>query len=152
MKNLTNILLTLFAAVLLLVSCTGHRREFNIGVSQCSMDQWRQQMNGEIRRQTVLYDDSCKINIDFRSADDNNEKQIADIRRFIDNKVDLIIVAPNEAAALTPIVEEAFLKGIPVVVVDRKILSDKYTAFGVPIIMILATQWVNISRRSLPSR
>ena len=129
MKNIAHILLSLFAVVLLMVSCTGNKREFNIGVSQCSMDQWRQQMNGEIRRQTVLYDDSCKINLDFRSADDNNEKQIADIRRFIDNKVDLIIVAPNEAAALTPIVEEAFLKGIPVVVVDRKILSDKYTAF-----------------------
>jgi len=54
---------------------------------------------------------------------------IEDIRYFIDKKVDLLIVAPNEAAPITPVVEEAFDKGIPVIMVDRKILSDKYTAF-----------------------
>ena len=30
---------------------------------------------------------------------------------------------------MTPIVEEAYRKGIPVITVDRKILSDKYTAY-----------------------
>ena len=30
---------------------------------------------------------------------------------------------------MTPIVEEAYQKGIPVILVDRKILSDKYTAY-----------------------
>lgn len=48
---------------------------------------------------------------------------------FIGKKVDLLIVAPNEAAAITPVVEKAYRQGIPVVVIDRKILSDKYTAF-----------------------
>jgi ABC-type sugar transport system substrate-binding protein len=43
--------------------------------------------------------------------------------------VDLLIVAPNEAAPITPVVEEAYNKGIPVIVVDRRILSDKYTAY-----------------------
>lgn len=43
--------------------------------------------------------------------------------------MDLLIVAPNEAAAITPVVEKAYRQGIPVVVIDRKILSDKYTAF-----------------------
>ena len=69
------------------------------------------------------------VSVEIRSAHDDNKKQIEDIRHFIDKKVDLLIVAPNEAAPITPVVEEAFDKGIPVIMVDRKILSDKYTAF-----------------------
>ena len=30
---------------------------------------------------------------------------------------------------MTPVVEEAYQKGIPVILIDRKILSDKYTAY-----------------------
>ena len=40
-----------------------------------------------------------------------------------------LIISANEAAPMTPIVEEAYQKGIPVILVDRKILSDKYTAY-----------------------
>ena len=35
----------------------------------------------------------------------------------------------NEAAPMTPIVKKLIRKGIPVILVDRKILSDKYTAY-----------------------
>lgn len=38
-------------------------------------------------------------------------------------------MAPNEAAAITPAVEKALEKGIPVIMVDRKIQSNRYTAF-----------------------
>ena len=69
------------------------------------------------------------MEVEIRTAKDNNRNQIADIKYFIDKKVDLLIVAPNEAAAITPVVEKAYRQGIPVVVIDRKILSDKYTAF-----------------------
>ena len=41
----------------------------------------------------------------------------------------MLIVAPNEAAAITPSVEKAIKKGIPVVVVDRKILSGQLYGF-----------------------
>ena len=43
--------------------------------------------------------------------------RIEDINYFIDRKVDLLIVAPNEAAAVTPVVEKAYGLGIPVVVI-----------------------------------
>ncbi|NIR52710.1 MAG: substrate-binding domain-containing protein, partial [candidate division Zixibacteria bacterium] len=39
------------------------------------------------------------------------------------------IISPNEAKPLTAIVEEAYHKGIPVIVLDRKILSDSFTCF-----------------------
>lgn len=120
------VLLTLFSLCLLPTGCRQKTPHYVIGVSQCSNDEWRAQMNKEIRRESLFYP---SIEVIIRSADDNNQRQIADIEHFIDEKVDLIIVAPNEAAAITPVVEKAYAKGIPVVLVDRKINSERYTAY-----------------------
>ncbi len=122
MRSIT-FLLTLF---ILLTACTKEKSRYIIGVSQCSDDEWRHKMNNEITREALFYDG---VNVEIRTAKDNNEIQKKDIEYFINKGVDLLIVAPNEAIPITPVVEKAFDKGIPVVVVDRKILSDKYTAY-----------------------
>lgn len=119
-------LLTLFSLCLLLTGCGQKAPHYVIGVSQCSDDEWRTQMNKEIRRESLFYPG---VKVDIRSAGDNNQRQIADIEHFINEKVNLIVVAPNEAAAITPVVEKAYDKGIPVVLVDRKINSERYTAY-----------------------
>ena len=118
--------LLLIFVVVLLSSCGDGGRKFVVGVSQCSDDGWRQKMNGEILRETFLYGN---VDVEFRSANDSSEKQIQDIKYFIHRNVDILIVAPNEAKPLTKIIETAYDMGIPVVVVDRKIESDKFTAF-----------------------
>ena len=110
----------------LTTSCTHREARFRIGVSQCSDDEWRHQMNNEMLREALFYDG---VEIDIRTVKDDNAEQIKDIRNFIKEGVDLLVVAPNEAAPITPVVEEAFDRGIPVIVFDRKILSDKYTAY-----------------------
>lgn len=125
MKNIIGILL-ISMLCLLLPSCSGKTTRLRIGVSQCSDDEWRHKMNTEIQREALFYEG---VEVEIRTAKDNNRNQISDIHYFIDANVDLLIVAPNEAVAITPAVEKAYKKGIPVVVVDRKILSDKYTAF-----------------------
>lgn len=122
MRSIT-FLLTLF---ILLTACTKEKSRYIIGVSQCSDDEWRHKMNNEITREALFYDG---VSVEIRTAKDNNEIQKKDIEYFINKGVDLLIVAPNEAIPITPVVEKAFDKGIPVVVVDRKILSDKYTAY-----------------------
>ena len=124
MKN--GLLYFLLCLAALVSSCDGTNTRYHIGVSQCSDDEWRHKMNKEMQREALFYDG---VQVEFRTAKDNNQYQINDINYFIDRKVDLLIVAPNEAAAITPSVEKAIKKGIPVVVVDRKILSDNYTAF-----------------------
>lgn len=124
MKNY--LLLSILCLAGILMSCTQKHTRYRIGVSQCSDDEWRHKMNNEIVREALFYDG---VEVEIRTAKDNNRNQIADIKYFIDKKVDLLIVAPNEAAAITPVVEKAYRQGIPVVVIDRKILSDKYTAF-----------------------
>lgn len=124
MKNY--LLLSILCLAGILMSCTQKHTRYRIGVSQCSDDEWRHKMNNEIVREALFYDG---VEVEIRTAKDNNRNQIADIKYFIDKKVDLLIVAPNEAAAITPVVEKAYRQGIPVVVIDRKILSDKYMAF-----------------------
>ena len=116
----------LFSLLVFITGCKEDTPHYVIGMSQCSDDSWRHKMNDEILREAMFYDG---VSVEIRSAHDDNKKQIEDIRHFIDKKVDVLIVAPNEAAPITPVVEEAFDKGIPVIMVDRKILSDKYTAF-----------------------
>ena len=117
------------AVLLCLLGMTALRQDaprFRIGVAQCSDDSWRHKMNDEILREAMFYDG---VSVEIRSAADDNRKQAEDVHYFIDEGVDLLIISANEAAPMTPIVEEAYQKGIPVILVDRKILSDKYTAY-----------------------
>jgi signal transduction histidine kinase/DNA-binding response OmpR family regulator len=100
-----------------------------IGFSQCTMvDEWRKAMVAEMQREIVFFRD---YNIKFivKDANDDNNKQISDIKELVKNGIDLLIVSPNEAEQLTPTVEDVYNKGIPVIVIDRKINSPNYTAF-----------------------
>ncbi|MDE5996918.1 MAG: substrate-binding domain-containing protein, partial [Muribaculaceae bacterium] len=82
-------------------------------------------MNDEIQREIMYHEDA---EVEIRSADDNSHKQIDDIRYFVDNGFDIIIVSPNEATTLTPVIKEVYEKGIPVIIFDRNIDGDSYTA------------------------
>lgn len=109
----------------LMSSCSGDEKVYRIGVSQCSRDDWRSKMNDEINREIMRYENAV---VEIRSADDNNAKQIEDIRYFKDNGFDILIAAPNEAEAITPIIKEVYESGMPVVIFDRDIDGDWYTA------------------------
>ena len=43
--------------------------------------------------------------------------------------IDLLIVAPNQVATISPAIDRAYDKGIPVIVFERKTGSQKHTAF-----------------------
>lgn len=111
--------------IFILCSCK-EEKVYRIGVSQCSDDDWRAKMNEEINREMFLHNNA---EVEIRSADDNSLKQIEDIKYFAENDFDIIIVAPNEADALTPIIKEVYESEIPVLVFDRNINGDTYTAF-----------------------
>lgn len=117
-------LLMLVVIAFLLPACA-REKIYRIGISQCSQDDWRRKMNDEINREAMFHED---VAVEIRSADDSNARQIADIRYFADNGFDIIIVSPNEAAALTPVIEEVYARGIPVIIFDRNIIGQSYTA------------------------
>ena len=118
----------LYASIVLMLlsSCTGKAPRYHIGVSQCSEDIWRDKLNEELSMGTYFYDD---VDFSFASADDSDEKQIEQIEEFIRQDVDLLIVAPNQMSTVSPVIDRAYDKGIPVIVFDRKTISKKYTAY-----------------------
>lgn len=114
------------ATAILCVACSEGSRKWRIGVSQCSEDIWRHKQNSELV--TGGYVDNA-VELEFLSADDSDERQIEQVNHFIDEKVDLLIVAPNSAASLTPVIDKAYDSGIPVILFDRRTNSEKYTAY-----------------------
>lgn len=111
---------------LLLCSCGNKPKKYIIGVSQCSMDAWREKLNSELKTAEYLND---SVEVRLASADDDNDSQLSQINYFIDQGVSLLIVSPNQVNAISPALERAQQKGIPVILVDRKTQSKKYTAF-----------------------
>lgn len=105
---------------------TEKEKTFVVGISKCSDDPWRKAMLLDLQ---VKATDYPGMKLDIKEADEDNEKQIAQIRSFIKKKVDLIIISPNESAPITPVAVEAYRAGIPTIIMDRKINSDEYTAF-----------------------
>lgn len=119
--------LVLTAAVsLCLASCGGgeaHKR-FVVGVSQCSEDTWRDKLNEELRIAATYYD----VDLQIKSANDDVRLQTEQIDRFVEQGVDLLVVAPGQVS-ISPAIDKAYEKGIPVIVFDRRTRSNKYTAY-----------------------
>ena len=124
--KLTVLLVTAMFSLCLFAGCDDKKgKEYRIGVSQCSGDYWRERTNEDMQRELLAHDDTELV---IRNADSDNQRQIDDIRYFMDNGFDLILVSPNETDPLTPIVREAYERGIPVVTFDRSVRGDSVTA------------------------
>lgn len=119
------LLLSLLCMLSVLSSCSKKSRRFVIGVSQCSEDVWREKLNNELRVCASSYDD---IDLRISSAYDDVELQTRQIDQFVADGVDLLIVAPGQVKVSTAI-ERAYDKGIPIIVFDRRVHSNKYTAY-----------------------
>ncbi len=127
MKPILSLILAFLAVSLsLLPACgDGSKKKYKIGVAQCSGDYWREKTNLDLRTELLNHPD---VQLDFRNADNSSARQQEDVRYFINNGYDLIILAPNESEPLVGVVKEAKAKGIPVVTFDRRIDSDDFTA------------------------
>ncbi len=62
-------------------------------------------------------------------AQSNSAKQIADIEDLIAKDVDLIIMSPYQSEPLSVVSKQCIDAGIPLVLVDRLISTEDYTAF-----------------------
>ena len=115
-----------FVGLLLLAGCNRNTKKYVIGVSQCSEDIWRNKLNDELLMETYQHKD---VELLFASAKDNDKLQTEQIEKFIQRGVDLLIISPNQVHSITPVIDKAYDKGIPVILFDRKTDSRKYTAF-----------------------
>jgi ribose transport system substrate-binding protein len=119
----------LFALLMIAtVSCGGERRgKYLVGFSQANLGEpWRVAMNAEVAERAKDFPD---LEIVYADAQQDNAKQVADVENFLRQKIDLLIISPNEAKPLTAVVKRAFDAKVPVVVLDREIEGDSYTTF-----------------------
>jgi ribose transport system substrate-binding protein len=101
--------------------------QWTIGMSQCNLGEpWRVQMNADIRKAAEA---EGRVKVVFKDAQNDNLRQSGHLEEFVRAGVNLIIVSPKEAAPLTRPVSQAYRKGIPVIVLDRRVLGSEYTCF-----------------------
>ena len=118
--------LAAIAALTTFASCSSEgTRRYVIGVSQCSEDTWRDKLNEELRVASLYYNN---VDLDIQSAYDDVRLQTKQINKFVDDGVDLLIVAPGQVS-ISPAIDRAYEKGIPVIIFDRRTRSNKYTAY-----------------------
>ncbi|HEY1765870.1 MAG TPA: substrate-binding domain-containing protein [Opitutaceae bacterium] len=127
MKPLLPVVLASLALAASALAGPKHGDKWIIGDSQCNLGEpWRVQMNADIRKAAEAHPD---LEVVFKDAQNDTLRQRAQIEEFVNADVDLLIVSPKEAAPLTAPVAAAFHKGIPVIVLDRKVRGDEYTIF-----------------------
>ena len=123
-----------FLAILLLITtllgCNKKKevnKKYKIGFAQAQGgDNWRESMLKEMQREVSFYNE---IDFYYKDAQANSKIQKNQIQELIDLKIDLLIVSPHEIQPLIGILEKAFDSKIPIVLIDRRINSDKFTAF-----------------------
>lgn len=102
-------------------------KTWTIGMSQCNRGEpWRVQMDKDVESAAKTHPE---LKVIFKDASNDTLKQRAHVEEFVAQKVDLIIISPKEAAPLTEPVAKSMDAGIPVIVLDRALLGDKFTCF-----------------------
>jgi ribose transport system substrate-binding protein len=98
-----------------------------IGMSQCNEGEpWRAQMDRDIEAAVAKHDN---LQLVLKDAQNDSQRQRAHVEELVAQKIDLLIISPKETQPLTKPVADAFDKGIPVIVLDRRVDGDKFTVF-----------------------
>lgn len=118
--------LLLIITATLLTNCQPSEQHYVIGVSQCSEDIWRDKLNDELKMACYAHEN---VDLLIASANDNSERQIQQINQYIEKKVNLLIISPNQLSNISQAIERAAQNNIPVILFDRKSDNDNYTAF-----------------------
>jgi len=116
------------ALALLLAGCSGPgRKQFIVAFSQANnAEPYRAAQNDLMSR---LFARQPDVKLVISDAQQDNSKQVAQVETFIRQKPDLLIVAPNERAALTAVMGQAMEAKIPVICLERDILQPNYTTY-----------------------
>src|SRR3954451_18395164 len=120
--------IALAMACVLACSCGGGgRKQFVVAFSQANnAEPYRAAQNALMQK---LWDAKPDVRLVISDAQQDNSKQIAQIETFIRQKPDLLIVAPNERAALTAVMGQAMDAHVPTICLERDVLQPNYTSY-----------------------
>jgi len=115
------------AAALAAGNCGGGKRQLVVAFSQANnAEPYRAAQNGLMSK---LFAEDKAVRLAIADAQQDNSKQVAQVETFIRQKPDLLIVAPNERAALTAVMGQAMDAGIAVMCLERDILRPNYRTY-----------------------
>ncbi len=98
-----------------------------VGFSQVGAESDWRNANTRSMQQALSEDNGYRLIID--DAQQKQERQITAIRNFIHQGVDYIVLAPTTEKGWDTVLLEARAAGIPVIIVDRMIVSEDDTLF-----------------------
>lgn len=102
-------------------------RKIVIGMSQCNLGEpWRVQMNADLEAAAKKHPN---VTLLFKDAQNDSLRQRAQVEELAAQHIDVLVISPKEAAPLTKPVAEVFRQKIPVIVLDRAVDGDEFTAF-----------------------
>lgn len=105
----------------------GGKKQFVVGWSTDTVAQpWRAYLTETVKNQWATKHPEVKLIV--TDAQGKTEKQISDLEDLAAQKVDLIMVSPKEEKGLTATVKKINDSGIPVVLVDRGVEGEDFTA------------------------
>ena len=103
------------------------QKKYRFGFSQATiLETWRVQFNKDMKKEA---DKHPELELIIADGQNKTEKQVADVENFITQGVDVLIISPKESAGLTPVTVKAIEAGLPVIILDRNVNTDKYTQF-----------------------
>jgi ribose transport system substrate-binding protein len=107
---------------------SGGGQQFVVGYSQSNnAEPYRAQLNLQLQHYIKQYPDLKLLPIS--DAHQDSAVQVSQVQQFIAQKVNVLIVSPNEPAPLTAAVQQACNAHIPVIILDRSVNTDCYTTF-----------------------
>ena len=126
MKKASALLLVpILLIAMLLASCGDYRKE-TIGLSMAGTGNWPRQLYEEVKIACMQYPGVRLISTNAYESQDLQKRQMDSL---IDAHVDAIILAPHDYDGYEHVLQRAKDAGIPVILVDRKVKSDDYTAY-----------------------
>jgi len=138
-------LFLVLAAAFLAVSCSGTSsnsttgtapgaKKVKIGFAMATVKEERWQRDrAAFEAQCKKLDVDCVITV----ADNSSDRQANDVDNLLTQKVDVLVIAPQDATQAASMVDKAKAQGVPVISYDRLINSDKidlYISHQVPVI------------------
>lgn len=104
----------------------GDQVEYLIGMSQANLiEPWRVTMNLEFAEAAAAHEN---LRVIYTDATQDTQRQIADVDMLMGYGIDLLVISPNDSAALRPVLAQVYQE-IPVIVLDRAVSGEDYTLF-----------------------
>ncbi len=146
MRGFLAALALLIAAFAVPATAAGEAK-YLVGFAQDDMsNDWRA---AQVRAVEKAFADHPDIGFTHTDAGGSTARNVMDIERLVERGIDLLMVSPRNKRAMTPAIARVHRRGIPVVLLTRRIANDAYTTFIAPDDAAIARRAGNVLARAL---